>query len=412
MHEYYSMVSSHSVRVAAEDTIFRVSREAQEAAKKFGEDAVINASVGTLLDDNGKICTIPSVMKTLRDLDDSDFAAYAPIAGVPEFLDKVLDAAFRDCRPQGYFRAVATPGGSGAIRHTVWNYSEPGQSILTADWYWGPYKTICDENGRKLVTFKLFDDNFNFNISSFEEKVDEILKEQKRVVILLNSPSNNPTGYNISASEWDQIIDVLKSKAKDETNRIILFADIAYIDYSCKSGNGREFIKKFSSLPHNILVVLGFSMSKGYTLYGMRSGAMICISSEEEIAQEFRNANEHSNRGVWSNGTRSAMIVLSKIFSDKQLLQKVDSERNVLKSMLFKRAETFMSESQKAQLKVCPYKSGFFISIPNDNPKEAAEKLKKENIFAVPMAKGLRFAVCSVPEEKCMRVPLIMKSVL
>lgn len=193
-----------------------------------------------------------------------------------------MDAAFRDCRPQGYFRAVATPGGSGAIRNTVWNYSEFGQSVLTADWYWGPYKTICDENGRKLVTFKLFDDDFHLNIASFEEKIDEILRAQKRIVILLNSPSNNPTGYNISDEEWDKIIDILKSKAKDEANKIILFADIAYIDYSSKLGNGREFMKKFSNLPYNILVVLGFSMSKGYTFYGMRSGAMICISSEEK----------------------------------------------------------------------------------------------------------------------------------
>lgn len=412
MTKDYSMVSSHSVKEKTNDSIFMTNSEAQKAIKKYGADEVINASIGALMDDNGKLCTIPSVMTTLRELNDSEIIAYAPIAGTPEFLDKVIDATFRDCKPEGYFSAVATPGGSGAVRNTIWNYSEVGDTILTADWYWGPYKTISEENLRKFDTFKLFDDNFNFNIKSFEEKVDEILGYQKRLVILLNSPSNNPTGYNISDEEWDKIICILKDRAKSNINKITLFIDIAYIEYSDRYGHGREFMKKFSNLPWNILTVFGFSMSKGYTFYGLRCGAMVCLSSSKEIAAEFKNANEYSSRGVWSNGTRSAMTVLSKIFSDKALLKKVDSERNKLKKLLFDRANAFIEESKKVGLKTCPYKSGFFISIPCENSKEVSLKLREQNIFIVPIPKGLRFAICSVPEEKCRKVPKILKSVL
>lgn len=405
MAESYSMVAPHSKREATEDRIFKANKEAHEAVKLYGEDRVINASVGSILDDSGKLSVLPTVIDVLRNLRAEDYAEYAPIGGVPEFLEASKKAAFRERVPEGYIEAVATPGGTGGIRHTVWNYTEMGDTVLTADWYWGPYKTICEENGRILDTFELFDEDYRFNIKSFRDKTAEIAKKQGRVVILLNSPSNNPTGYNLTDDEWDMVIDVLKNIAKNNQYRVVLFIDIAYIDYAGPANDSRRFMTKLGNLPENILSIIGFSMSKSFTLYGMRSGAMIGISSNKDIAAEFRTTNQFSNRGVWSNGTRPAMILLSKIYSDRNLFEKVESEREVLKKMLSDRAESFKREAGAEGLVLTPYKSGFFISIPCSRPSDTVNRLKADNIFAVPMKKGIRFAVCSVSKDKCKRVP-------
>lgn len=404
MSEIYSMVAPHSRREATEDRIFKANKEAREAAELYGEDSVINATVGSILDDSGKLSVLPTVIDILRNLSSEDYAEYAPIGGVPEFLRASMEAAFRENVPEGYIEAVATPGGTGAIRHTVWNYTEMGDTVLTADWYWGPYKTICEENGRILETFALFDDDFRFNIKSFKDKAEKIAEKQGRVVILLNSPSNNPTGYNLTDGEWDMVIDVLKNIAKNSRYRVILFIDIAYIDYAGPADESRRFMTKLGNLPQNILSVIGFSMSKSYTLYGMRSGSMIGISSNKSVAEEFKTTNQFSNRGVWSNGTRPAMILLSKIYNDRTLFEKVESERETLKKMLSDRAGAFMKEARVEGLVIAPYKSGFFITIPCSSPNDAVSRLKADNIFAVPMSKGMRFAVCSVSEDKCRRV--------
>jgi len=165
-------------------------------------------------------------------------------------------------------------------------------------------------------------------------------------------------------------------------------------------------MKLFGNLPENILVIVSFSMSKGYTLYGMRSGAMICVTSNKNIAEEFKHEGQFSNRGVWSNGTRSAMKVLAEIFKNPDLLAKVEEERRIFNKMLFERAQAFVNEAKRVGLEICPYKSGFFITIPCDNPSGVAEKLKKDNIFVVPLQSGIRFAVCSVSKEKCIKAPL------
>lgn len=412
MPSTFSMVASHSRRTEGEDKIFAANSAAQSTAKTIGPDKVVNASVGALLNDDGSLSVLPTVIELLKNLPAEEYAAYAPIGGLPSFLEAAKKAAFGDFIPNGYMEAVATPGGSGAIRHAIWNYSEMGDSVLTSDWYWGPYKTIAEEHGRKIETYTFFDERDCFHLSSFQQKVHELLQRQNALVILLNSPAHNPTGYSLTMEEWNAVFDCLKAEAANKEKRIILFSDIAYIDFAGDPKESRAFMKLFGDLPENILTIVAFSMSKGYTLYGMRCGAMICVSSRKEVAEEFKTVNQFSNRGVWSNGTRPAMTVLTKIFSDPQLLEQIKKERQVLQTLLTERAESFIQEAKRVNLKICPYKAGFFITIPCKYPDAVAAELQKEYIFAVPLGKGIRFAVCSVSKDKCTLVPQKIAAVI
>ena len=159
-------------------------------------------------------------------------------------------------------------------------------------------------------------------------------------------------------------------------------------------------MKLFSGLPCNILIVVAFSISKSLTMYGLRTGAAICVSSNKDVAQEFSDVFEASNRGTWSNGTRCGMALLSGIMNNKELLSRVDREREELKELLSRRAEVFLEEAGSVKLDTCPYKAGFFVTIPAAEPEESCNLLKRDNIFAVPISRGIRFAVCSVPLGK------------
>lgn len=400
MDSVVSMVAKHVNTIRMEDKIFAVNREAGSAALQFGKEKVVNATVGSILDEDEKLAVLPTVLKTLRNLPDSEFAAYAPILGTTDYLESAIQAAFKEYRPEGFIKASATPGGTGALRQTIWNYSDIGDTVLTSDWFWGPYKTLAEENLRKLSSFSLFDNERKFNLHSFEMKVSELLERQDNLVVLLNSPAQNPTGYALSDEEWEQVIVLIKRAAADVSKRITLLCDIAYIDYAGKTSDTRKFMSLFSGLPSNVLVVVAFSISKSLAMYGLRTGAAVCVSSNKDVAQEFSDVFEASNRGTWSNGTRCGMKLLSEIMNDKALLQKVDCEREELRQLLTKRAEIFIEEARSVELDTCPYKSGFFVTIPAIQPEESCKLLKKENIFAVPISRGIRFAICSVPLYK------------
>ncbi len=400
MNDIVSMVAKHVSTVREEDVIFALSREAVSAAQQLGKENVVNATVGAILDDNEKLAVLPSVLEVLRSIPDSEFAAYAPIPGTPDYLESAIQAAFKEYRPEGYIKAVATPGGSGALRHAIWNYSNIGDTLLTSDLYWGPYKTLAEENLRKLNSFLLFDCENKFNLDSFERKAKELIDKQDSLFVLLNSPAQNPTGYALSDEEWEQVILFLKKAAADINKRIILLCDIAYIDYAGDASDTRRFMRLFSGMPSNVLVIVAFSISKSLTMYGLRTGAAICVSPVKAIAQEFSDVLETSNRGTWSNGTRCGMKLLSEVINNKELLRKVEEEREELRNLLKKRADMFLEEAKGVKLDTYPYKSGFFVTIPASRPEESCTLMKKDNIFAVPISKGIRFAICSVPNYK------------
>ncbi|KKM09193.1 aminotransferase [Clostridiales bacterium PH28_bin88] len=396
----FFMTASHARGKYEEDAVFSVLKAAQEATATLGKDKVVDASIGAIFDDHEQFATLETVTELLRRMPASEMMNYAPISGLPDFLAAAIEVTFRNQRPEAYIKAVATPGGTGGVRHVFYNYTEQGSKILIPDWFWGPYTTIAAEHLRQVERYSLFNKDDTFNLASLEEKTRSLLKEQDNLIIVVNTPAHNPTGYSLSKDEWSDTLFLLKEAAKDKKKKITLLIDIAYIDYAGDPEKVRSFMPLFSMLPENVLVTIAFSMSKSFLVYGMRSGALIGVSSSKEVAEEFYNVNSYSNRGVWSNGTRGAQRLLAQINQDSDLTFAAEKERNAYKVLIEERASIFLKEAQEVGLVTCPYKAGFFITVPAKDPRGLAERLKAVNIFVVPLKKGIRFAVCSVPTRK------------
>lgn len=396
----YSIAASHAQGKCAKDKIFGANSAAGRAVTKYGKDKVVNATIGAFMDEQEILACIPTVEKVYKNLPIKDIISYAPIAGLPDYLDSFINLIFADHKPDAYIDAVATAGGSGAIHHTIWNYSEIGDTVLTSDWYWGPYKILCEDGLRKLDTYTLFDEQQKFNILSFSTKVKELLSKQNNLIMIINTPAHNPTGFSLSDHDWDNVVALFTECAKDKTKRIIPLIDVAYIDYAGEKNTCRAFLKKLSGLPANVLPILACSMSKGFTMYGQRTGAMIGVSSSKEVIEEFKNINEFTSRATWSNINHGAMKSLAVIYQDKELLAKLEDERAEYYALIRKRADIFMDEAKKANLHMLPYIAGFFLTIPTDQPDAVCEKLHEDNIFPVPLAKGIRIAVCAVSVGK------------
>ena len=393
------MTATHAAGRKLKDAIFDANQACNEAIKIHGADAVTNATIGVVLNEEGKLATLPTVEKIFRSMEFSELVAYAPISGLPAYLDAVIDLTFADNKPEGFFGAVATAGGTGAIHHAIANYAERGDAVLTSDWRWGTYDIICNETGKRLETFKLFDDTLNFNLSDFAVKVDALLKKQKSLLVIINTPAHNPTGYALSSDEWDKVLDVLKAQVSTG-KKISLLVDVAYIDFAGEKNSTRAFMKKFSDLPENLFVMIAFSMSKSYTFYGQRTGALIGVSSSEKIIEEFKDVSKYSSRAAWSNVNRGAQALLIKLAADKDVQAVYEAERTELYNMVKRRADVFVEEAKACGLRFVPYKGGFFIAIPADNPAAVCKKLHDDLIFAVPLKLGVRVAACSTSFEK------------
>jgi aromatic-amino-acid transaminase len=160
----------------------------------------------------------------------------------------------------------------------------------------------------------------------------------------------------------------------------------------------------FNNLPANFLVLVAFTMSKSYAMYGYRLGCLLCVTSSEEEAEAFLDINKFSCRATWSNSSRMGMLVMERINQNPELKAAFRAEQEELRLSLLNRANLFIKEAAEVNLTVCPFDSGFFVTIPTLKAEELAAELRKDDIFMIPLGDGanagLRVALCALPEEK------------
>jgi aromatic-amino-acid transaminase len=405
-----SMAASRAAGKGSEpDSVFAVVERIREARKQDPNVVILDGSIGAMRDDNGAFGILPVVDEEYRKLPADLLMDYASIAGSPEFLRAAIDYTFQGFQPKNTIAAaVATPGGTGAIRLMVTNYLNPGETVLLPDWMWAPYGTIAQECGVKTETYQLFDADLKFMTGSIKEKSKSILDKQDSLLIILNTPGHNPTGYSLSEADWADLIPFYRKLAIDTGKKVLLGLDIAYIDYCGDPIESRRFLSMFTDLPENMQVLLAFSMSKSFFVYGMRSGAIISFHTNEDVMRDFRNIHSFSARGAWSNGSHGAQELLVRVSADDKLTEQAAVERKALYNVLRERADVFIKEAKEVGLGMMPYYGGFFITLPHGNSKAVCAKLMEKHIYLVAMGKGVRVAICSVPLRQ---VPGLAKSI-
>jgi aromatic-amino-acid transaminase len=393
-----NLIPSHQAR-PSDDPIFALNREATER-KKRGE-SIVNATVGALLDDEGKLAILPTAAKAVRDVPAEEWAAYAPIAGTPEFLGAVMDdvlgsnAPFRECSVAG-----ATPGGTGALRHALANFLEHGQSMLTTNFHWGPYQTLADESERKVDTFSMFAKDGSFDVDALDAGVARHVATQGRALVFLNDPCHNPTGYSLREGEWRAVVERLGRHADKAPVTVLL--DIAYAAYG--ETDFSRVLEAAAPPLGRAAVLFAWSASKQFTHYGLRVGALVASIPDAAERTSIASALSYSSRGTWSNCNRGGLRAITSLLKNPELAGACNRERDGMKAMLRSRVAAFNREAHARGLRYPRYEGGFFVTVFHDDAKAKAAAMRERGVYVVPIAGALRVGLCSVAERDVPRL--------
>ncbi|MBN2867542.1 MAG: aminotransferase class I/II-fold pyridoxal phosphate-dependent enzyme, partial [Flavobacteriaceae bacterium] len=336
---------------------------------------------------------------------------YAPVRGTKDFTEGVFNWVFGEnadmIRKNFKYSVIPTTGGSGAISNSFYNFNDFNQKVLLPNYYWSPYQNFALEANVDLKTFLMYDENFKFNIADFKSKALELAKEQNRLCVLLNDPSNNPTGLCMTKADWHEVVQTL-----NEVNRldipVILIHDIAYIDYQLKDNKySREIFEAYQNLDEDILAIVVFSGSKTFSLYGFRVGAQIGLSKSQEIVDNFVRVGDYSVRGRFSSVSQPGINIIGKIFTHNDYKIRFEQEMSVARNLLKARANLFLAEAEKNDLEILPYCGGFFISVPTKN-KNIFRDLVNDHVFVIPMQDIIRVAISSLSIQD---IPELVKKI-
>ena len=402
------ILAKHSKGKILQNDGLALAAEAKKA--KLKDPNIINSTIGTLYDENNQFYSFKTIDNIIKNLSDDDFYAYSASSGTNEFYEAVTDWIFEDEKKyilnNMYCKAIPTPGGTGAVSNSIYNALDMGETLLLPNIYWKPYLDMANSNGFIVEEYPFIRNN-KFNLTDFIMYCDRIIAKQGKVVTILNDPCNNPTGYSLANDEFLEIIDYMNSRPNALFNVVL---DIAYCDYSIF--DRKESRQKFSLLTKandNILFNIAFSCSKTFSIYGLRVGAQVIVSKSQEMVKEVYESTKFLARTRWSNVSKAGISLLTILYKNSDLKNKVIDELNGAITLVNERAQLFVSEAKNKGLYMYPFCGGFFITVIYSNPELLANELKIRGVFVLAVSTGVRIAICSLSKNEITRIVNIIK---
>jgi aromatic-amino-acid transaminase len=359
--------------------------------RRRGEQ-IIDGTVGVLLDDAGRLAVLPTVAAALDELPPLSWAPYAPVAGEADFLNAVREKAYPpDLRTSAI--AVATPGATGAVSLAIAIGLEPGEALLTRSPHFAAYIDLAAAQGRRLTTFPAFASTGRFDVAALARRLATLVARQSHLLIVLNDPCHNPTGYTMSRREWDAVADVIEAVALRRPTTILL--DAAYVDFAPTAWNPPYGV--LARLAESADVLTAWSASKSFTAYGLRVGALLALCPRAPRRRELAVKMARGCSGQWGNVNRGGMMMIGRVLADPALASQASSERRVLSVLLRDRARAFRRAAERRGLMFHCHEGGFFATLPLRRAARIAEAMRDRGGFVVPQGQLLRFALCAVP---------------
>ena len=404
-----SLINALASTRIGNDTIFSWLARYQQA-KKDGHEAV-NGTIGSLLEDNGQLAINHVVDEMLRQAPPMEFASYAPLKGLPSFLDLSISLALGEHRSaleeMGFaFTSTATPGGSGALFLAASNLCERGEAILLRDRHWGPYKGFLQNNGIDFVTWPLLppkghDVHPYFAAEEFESQLEELCSKQDKIMVWLNDPAHNPTGLSMGEEGRAACLSSFVTSAlNNEEIGHTLLIDSAYSLYADEPHAWADTIidavNSGMPWPENLLICIAISLSKSHTIYGLRTGALVSIHPEKEVIDRLGTVMSVTGRQTWSAAPRVAQYCVSEMHSTEEVGIAWGEERDRLKQLLDDRRKNLKDECEKLNVDLNPTMDGFFAWIETEDPEAFAESCAEMDVYLVPLTGGVRIGLCAL----------------
>jgi aromatic-amino-acid transaminase len=382
-----------------DDPIFVLDAEASSRARA-GED-VLNATLGTLLDDDLELALLPVVAEAQRRVPARRAAAYAPIAGPPAFLTAVCsDLLGNEGALARSALAVATPGATGAVYQAIVSFLAPGERLLTTSHHWAPYGAIAEQAGRALSTFAMFAADGALDVAALQRALELDIARQGRALLVLNTPCHNPTGYTLDRRDWERLLPALLAAA--ERAPLCLLLDLAYASFGAQAP--RSYLAPLESLLGHASLLIAWTASKAYAQYGARVGACVALESDPAERERVRSALGHVCRGTWSNCNHLGMLAITELLTDPELRERAERERAELRSLLSGRVELFSELCRAAGLSHPRYEGGFFVAVFSPDARRTAEHMRARGVFVVPLQGAVRVALCATPRARIPRL--------
>ena len=177
----------------------------------------VNLGVGVYFDDNGKLPLLECVQAAEKTLMATPTArGYLPIDGIAAYDAAVKGLVFgADSEPVKSNRVATVQGigGTGGLKigADFLKRLNPNAKVLISDPSWENHRALFTNAGFTVENYAYYDANKRG--VNFEAMLASLHAAAPATIVVLHACCHNPTGYDITADQWDQVIAVVKAKS-------------------------------------------------------------------------------------------------------------------------------------------------------------------------------------------------------
>ncbi|HEQ99773.1 MAG TPA: pyridoxal phosphate-dependent aminotransferase [candidate division Zixibacteria bacterium] len=319
-----------------------------EAAKKKGK-TVYHLNIGQP--------DIPSPEDALEYVRSNNlsFIEYSHSAGNETYRRKLAEYYKRYDIDIDYTDMIITTGGSEAIVFAFMACMNPGEEVIISEPFYTNYNGFAIEAGIKIkpITAKIEEKFALPPVSKFEKLITDRTR-----AILINNP-NNPTGYLYKRDELEAIRDLVIK------HDLYLLADEVYKEFCY---DGREYVSVMHLKGIEDRTVLMDSVSKRYSMCGVRIGALIS-KNKEIISTGLKFAQARLSPPSYGQIAGEAAVATPESYFEQ------------VRAEYVKRRDIVVESLNKIDGVLCPKPSGAFycaVRLPIDDDNRFCQWLLED----------------------------------
>ena len=272
--------------------------------------AKVNLGVGVYYDDNGKLPLLECVQAAEKRMMEAPKArGYLPIDGIAAYDAAVKGLVFgagSEPVKSGRVATVQCIGGTGGLKvgADFLKHLKPDAKVLISDPSWENHRALFTQAGFAVENYPYYDAATRG--IDFAGMLAALNAAPAGTIVVLHACCHNPTGYDITAGQWDEVIAAVKAR------NLVPFLDLAYQGFGYGLAEDGAVIGKFVAAGLDFFVSTSFS--KSFSLYGERVGALSVLCASKDEAARVLSQLKIMIRTNYSNpplhgGTVVAMVL-------------------------------------------------------------------------------------------------------
>lgn len=314
-----------------------------ELMQMFREDPredKIDLGVGVYKNADGLTPIMRSVKAAEKQLwETENTKTYTALAGDAGFVSALSELILGDALPKERLSAIATPGGTGAVRLglELAKLASPDAKVWLSDPTWPNHNAIVEYLNLPIATYRYFDNDTGG--VDFGGMLEDIAQAKAGDIILLHGCCHNPTGANLNMAQWDEV-----SKAISKTGATAM-VDIAYQGF----GDGLEA----DAAPTRLLatqlpeLLIAASCSKNFGIYRERTGLLMALSAGSDDRALTQANMVALNRLTYSFPPDHGARLVTMILTDPKLRADWESELEETRLGMLKLREQLAAELRR-----------------------------------------------------------------